>query len=172
MGKCALCGIEHEVLDPTFRRPDAFVRLDPETRNACARADDDLCRIALPATSPRHFIRGTLPVLVTDRPEELWWGLWAEVSEQAFERVLALWSDPDQHREPPFDGECASVIPTSPDTLGLKRTIRLTGPTSRPEFRFAPGVSHPFVQECESGIDSHRAEQWNELLKGGRHRRR
>jgi hypothetical protein len=168
MGKCAFCGIEHQVIDPTFRRPEAFVRLDAATRDAYGKADDDLCRIALPATPSRHFIRGTLPVVVTDRPEELWWGIWAEVSEETFERVLDLWLDPDQAGEAPFDGECANVIPTYPDTLGLRLTVRLTGPSSRPQFRFASGVSHPFVQECESGIDSHKADQWNELVTGRR----
>ena len=166
MGRCSKCGAEHELLDPTFSRPEQYVRLAPALRDSHAKANDDTCRISLPGKSTRYFVRGVLPVSVAGYPDGVWWGIWAEVSEASFRRVLDLWSDPSQQAEPPFQGELASVVPSYPDTLGLPLVIRLTGPTSRPEFRFSGSSIHPFVSECEAGIDLHRAAHWNELIQG------
>ena len=165
MRKCSKCGTEHDLLDPTFRRPEAYVRLAQELRDQHAKADDDLCRITLPDQPGRYFVRGVLPVAVRDRPDGIWWGLWAEVSESSFRRILELWSASDQASEPPTEGALANLIPSYPDTLGLPLIVRLTGPTSRPELRFPPDVEHPFAQECASGVDAHRASGWNELIE-------
>lgn len=164
MRACAKCGEEHELLDPTFRRPEAFVELDTHSQDAHAKANDDLCSIELPGEAARYFVRGTLPVPVEGHAEGVWWGLWAEISEAAFQRTLELWSDPNQATEPPYPGVLANVIPAYPNTLGLPLRVQLTGPTSRPEFRFASDAEHPFVHECRCGIDAHRATEWNELI--------
>jgi hypothetical protein len=166
MRRCAKCGAEHELLDPTFRRPEAYLRLSREVRDAHARADDDLCRIAPPGDEPRFFVRGVLPVSVAGHPAGVSWGVWAEVSEASFARILELWSDADQSSEPPMQGELANVIPAYPDTLGLPLSIHLVGPTSRPEFCFEASAEHPFVSECRAGVDAHRAAEWNELFEG------
>ncbi len=165
MPNCAKCGAEHDLLDPAFRRPDAFVRLDPRSQDEHAKANDDLCRITLPDTAERYFVRGTLPVDVVGQPDGISWGLWAQVPEAAFERILELWSDADQESEPPFEGSLANVIPSYPNTLGIPLRVHLTGPTSRPEFCFASEAHHPFVQECQSGVDAHRASEWNKLIE-------
>jgi hypothetical protein len=167
MTACGICGEEHEFLDPTFRRPEAYVRLDDRMRSENAQADDNLCRISFPGEPSRHFVRGVLPVPVPDRPDGLMWGLWAEVSEAAFRRVLELWSAPDQSSEPPFDAELANVIPSYRDTLGLPMRVFLTGPTSRPRFEFDANVHHPFVEECQRGVTGHRAAEWNKLIEEG-----
>ena len=161
MPACSQCGAEHDLLDPTFRRPDAFVRLDPRAKRDYAKADDDLCRITLPHSEARYFVRGTLPVEVAGHPDGVWWGLWAEISEAAFARILELWSDAEQASEPPFPGSLANLVPSYPDTLGIPLSVHLTGPTSRPEFRFDPGADHPFVQECREGVELHRASEWS-----------
>lgn len=164
MRSCSECGAEHELLDPTFRRPEAYVRLASEVRDEHADADDDLCRITLPGEPARYFVRGVLPVAVRHLPGGIWWGLWAEVPESEFRRILELWSAPDQASESPIKASLANAIPGYPETLGLPLLVRLTGPTSRPELSFAPGADHPFVDECTSGVDPHRASEWNELI--------
>jgi hypothetical protein len=164
MQRCSTCGAEHKLLDPAFRRPEQYVRLAPELRQSHAKASDDLCRISLPEESTRYFVRGVLPVTVFGYPDGVWWGVWAEVAESSFNRIIQLWSEADQKGEPLFQGELANLIPSYPNTLGLRLFIRLTGPTSRPEFRFDAGEHHPFVSECEAGVDAHRAIQWNELI--------
>jgi hypothetical protein len=165
MPVCSICGKEHPVLDPTFRRPEAFERLDSSIREAHAIADDDLCSIKLPGVAARWFVRGVLPVVVVDRSEDLWWGLWAEVSEEAFKRIVELWSAPEQERESPFSGQLANLIPSYPDTLGLPLTVQLTGTQSRPTLRFESANRHPFAHQCETGVDSHQAAEWNRLIE-------
>ena len=164
MRRCSKCGAEHELLDPTFRRPEAYVRLARDVRDEHAKADDDLCRITLPKKPARYFVRGVLPVAVRDLANGIWWGLWAEVPESDFRRILELWSAPDQASEPPIESSLANVIPGYPETLGLPLIVRLSGPTSRPELSFSPEADHPFVDECMSGVDAHRAAEWNERI--------
>ncbi|REJ70393.1 MAG: DUF2199 domain-containing protein [Planctomycetota bacterium] len=161
---CPTCGAEHEILDPIFRRPEAYVQLSRDSQEQHAQADDNLCRITLPECAPRYFVRGTMPVDVEGHSDGVAWGLWAEVAEDVFSRVLELWSNPDQACEPPFDGTLANSVPTYLGTLDLKLQIQLTGPTSRPEFQFARDITHPFVQECLAGIDVHRASEWLSLV--------
>jgi hypothetical protein len=165
MPVCGICGKEHATVDPTFRRPEAFLRLDPAVREAHAKADDDLCSIQLPDSPSRWFVRGVLPVAVVDRAEDLWWGLWAEISEEAFHRIIELWSDPEQAREAPFRGQLANLIPSYSDTLGLPLSVQLTGAKSRPRLRFESARNHPFVQECEAGVYAHQASEWNRLIE-------
>ena len=172
MPACSKCGAEHELLDPTFRRPDAFVELDSRQKDEYAKADDDLCRITLPEAEPRYFVRGTLPVEVAGHPDGVWWGLWAEVSESAFSRILELWSEAEQGSKPPFPGKLANLVPSYPTTLGIPVSVHLTGPTSRPELRFGTETDHPFVRECQAGVDLHRASEWSKPIVGSRAARR
>ena len=74
-------------------------RSRPITASANAKANKDLCRIDDPAGGPaRHFVRAVLPVSVEHRQVPIRWGLWAEVSEEAFRRILELWSQtPSKH---------------------------------------------------------------------------
>ena len=164
MPACSKCGAEHDLLDPTFRRPEAFVELDQRSRDEYTKANDDLCRITLPNVEARYFVRGTLPVEVAGHAAGVWWGLWAEVSESAFSRILELWSDAQQSSEPPFPGALANRVPSYPETLGLPLSVHLTGPTSRPEFHFTSDADHPFVQECRAGVELHRASEWSRSI--------
>ena len=164
MPRCSQCGAEHDLLEPAFRRPEAYVQLGRAAREAHSKADDDLCRITLPRQSPRYFVRGVLTVDVRGVPEGVGWGLWAEVPKAAFLRVVELWSAHDQATEAPFRASLANVIPAYPDTLGLALELQLTGPTSRPELRFSREVEHPFARECEAGVDPHRVSEWSAMM--------
>jgi len=160
MANCPRCGAQHELLDPTFARPDPFVRLGPARQKAFAQATDDLCRIALPDEEPRWFVRCTLPVAVGGQPGGLHWGVWAEVDAAVFARIRELWDAAEQGREAPFAGRLANSIPGYPETQGLPLAVRLTGPETRPEVRFEGAPDHPFVHECRAGVDRHRAAGW------------
>jgi hypothetical protein len=164
MPVCSKCGAEHEVLDPVFARPEAYVRLPRDDAQQHAEANDDLCRIALPDTATRFFVRGTLAVKVAGLEGGMHWGLWAEVGEETYRRIFDLWSDEEQHAEPPFEGALANEIPTYPTTVGLKLSVQLTGPRTRPHFTFANPSPHPFVAECLAGVTLHRAHAWNALI--------
>jgi len=171
MPKCAQCGEDHELVDPIFRRPEAYVVLEDDQREAHARADDDLCRIDLPNASPRLFVRCVLPVAVSDRDTGashgpgpyggpgIAWGLWAEVDEADFARVLERWNDTDQANEPPFAATIANAVPGY-DTCGLSAQVQLTGPTTRPDIVLSPASENTFARQCLAGIDQHLAHTW------------
>lgn len=129
MGACEQCGAEHplEVLELTFRRPDAIVALPAEQRALEARESDDLCQ----TKEGRWFVRGVLPLPVHERDLPYRIGLWVEVDE-------------------------ANAIPSLPATLGLAAALRLTGPTTRPDV-FVADPTHPLYGEQTAGIPFHRA---------------
>jgi hypothetical protein len=67
----------------------------------------------------RHFLRVLLLIPVEGRDKPCSWGIWAEVSAEAYQRALDLWRDPDQGSEPPFPGRLANTCPGYPETQGL-----------------------------------------------------
>ena len=54
----------HDFVDPNFRHPEALLRFESSAREAHAKANDDLCRIALPGDPAHYFLRETLLVAV------------------------------------------------------------------------------------------------------------
>ena len=147
--------------EPSFRRPDAIAALPREGRSGLASESDDLCVLRGFDAPHRFFVRGLVSVRLTDVDDDFCWGVWAEVSEEAFGRIHALWDAPDQDREPSMPGTLANRLPGYPDTVGLAVTVQLTGPTSRPHLVFHPDAEHPFARECVAGVTMHRAAQWS-----------
>ncbi len=160
MPTCETCGAEHELLEPGFRRPDAYLRLADSEQQSYTKANSDLCRIDLPAGDARHFVRAVLPVSVSGYEHRTAWGIWVEVSEFSFNRVLELWSDSDQHLEPPMPATIANSISGYPETEGLGVALQLAGPTTRPQVVLPPDLDHPFANECRVGVSLHRASEW------------
>lgn len=169
MPTCPQCGAWHELLDPAFRRPEAFVRLDAEQKREHARSNDDLCAITLPGEAARLFVRCTLPVRVAGVADGLEWGLWAEVDQQVLDTFVAHWEDPEQGKLPPFVGRLANEIPGYAGTEGLPLEVRATGPTTRPRATFPAGVEHEFARVCRDGVTLHEAAGWV-ARTGGPHR--
>jgi hypothetical protein len=160
--KCATCGEEHDLLEPSFRRPEAVVSLSTEERAERVKENDDLCAIWAASESERHryFVRCLLKVRLLDAEDDTAWGLWAEVEEADFHRILGRWSDPDVAAMPPIEAALANRVPNYPDTIGLPVMLRLTGPTTRPELTFEPSSIHPFALECGEGVCTHRVMEW------------
>jgi len=154
---CKQCDKDHRglPLDVAFSRPDAFLRLKESQRKA-APANDDLCSIH----DKRFFVRGLLEVPVTDASETFGWGLWVEVPEAAFRRILDLWDD-DNPAEPPFEGTIANTTKGYEDLEGQRVMVQLRGDGDRPALTLLPG-DHLLYREQSAGITLHRvAEMWN-----------
>src|SRR5688572_19467293 len=119
--KCATCGEEHDLLDPSFRRPDAVVSLRTDERAVRVKESDDLCAIWAASDGEQHqyFVRCVLKVRLLDAEGETAWGLWAEVAQEDFHRIVEKWSDPEQDRVPPIQAAVANRVPHYPDTVGL-----------------------------------------------------
>lgn len=127
---CATCGKVHARAETEifFKRPDPFLEVPEAERTVRAKVDDDLCMI----DESRFFVRCVLPIPVTDGGKDYCWGVWAEVDELSFRRVLELWSAPEQVNEPAIEARLANEIPYYGSTYGLRVALRLTGPSTRP----------------------------------------
>ncbi|MFT6082036.1 MAG: hypothetical protein ACI8UD_002430 [Planctomycetota bacterium] len=165
MPKCDQCGDEHELLDPMFQRPDAYVTLEEDQREEHARADDDLCRIDLPTEAARMFVRCVLPVKVQGLTSGISWVLWGEIEDAAFARILELWNDDEQANEPPIAITIANSIPGH-QTLGLEAHIQLTSPSTRPNLVLTADTDNEFTKQCLEGVALHQAHLWHQQMAG------
>jgi hypothetical protein len=97
-----------------------------------------------------------MPFAVRQHNRDYCLGVWAEVEREWFDRVFELWDDEKQSEEPPFPGRLANRIPFHADTLGLSVDVRLTGPSTRPQF-FIRHSEHLLYLEQLHGISLHQA---------------
>jgi hypothetical protein len=168
--RCVICGRDHELLEPSFRRPDAVIALSPEERRRRVTENDDMCLMGPGGVDdvPRFFIRTVLPVRLTDVAEYTKWGFWVEIAEEDAKRAWDLWEDPRQAEEPSFAGRIANRVEGYPDTIGLPVQVQLTGPTSRPKASFEPRAVHPLADECRTGVTTQKVLAWlGERVCGG-----
>jgi hypothetical protein len=67
--KCSTCGEEHELLDPSFSRPDVIFTMSAEEKKDRVMESNDMCALRGEGESPdRYFVRCTLPVQLLDAP--------------------------------------------------------------------------------------------------------
>jgi hypothetical protein len=161
--RCSQCGEEHDVfaIEPRYARPDAFVRIPPEERDSRTHAGDDWCRLRdASGQNQQWFLRVTLPFEVRGEGRLLNWGVWVEVSETVYARVMELWEEENQASEPPLPAAMANELPGYPSTLGLQGTMRLQGRNTAPRFILQPELHHPLAAEQRSGIYPERALEW------------
>jgi hypothetical protein len=161
--RCSQCGEEHDIftIEPRYARPDAFVRIPPEERDSRTHAGDDWCRLRdASSQNQQWFLRVTLPFEVRGEGRLLNWGVWVEVSETVYARVMQLWEDENQVSEPPLPAAMANELPGYPSTLGLQGTMRLQGRNTAPRFFLQPGLQHPLAAEQRSGVYPERALEW------------
>lgn len=155
---CAVCGTRHdeETLELSYRRPDAVAALSVEERAFGVFENDDVCVI----DDEHYFLRTTLPMPVNGRLDGYQIGVWVEVSQDVFQRVGDLWTEPGQAAEPPVNVVLANEIRHHPGTLGLPVLLQLTGPKTRPEV-FVIDATHPLGVEQRKGITPHRASEYS-----------
>jgi hypothetical protein len=163
MIRCSRCGESHDIfaIEPSFARPDAYLKIPAEQREACARAGDDWCRLRDPIEDgERFFLRVTLPVEVLGEGRRIRWGVWVEVSQSVYQRSMDLWDEMNQAAEPPLPAVLANQLPDYPSTLGLPGSIRLRGPEMAPHFYLTEGVDHALAREQRSGVYPERIMEW------------
>ena len=152
---CGICGKDHSgaTRDFAMLRPDAFVAL-PKSQKEAAAHNDDLC-----AFDGQYFVRGVLEVRVTDAGGDFGWGLWAQVSEASFRRILKLW-DADVTDVPAFAGTIANQIPglEYAGLLGKRCRVQLRNDGDRPALTLV-SASHRLAVEQRDGITAHRVAE-------------
>ena len=161
--RCSKCGAEHDLsgIEPTFKRPDAFIGVPAAERERRVSHSDDTCLItSVDGKDLTCFLRVMLRVPIRGESRPIGWGLWVEVDAQTYWRVSELWNDEDQNAEPPFTCALANEIPNYPSTLGLPAMMRLERPGVRPSVVLAPGSDHPFALEARMDVHLERALEW------------
>ena len=141
-----------------FRLPDVIHALSDEERGTRCDISTDMCAL----DRERFFLRGLLPLPVSGRTEPYRLGVWAEISLDTFQRIYERWDDADQAEEPPHPATLANSLPLHQvDTLGLRVSIHLTGPKTRPDFHVETR-EHSLYLEQAQGIDEHRAIEYSD----------
>jgi hypothetical protein len=160
---CSVCGEEHEFasMEPTYRHPDAFLEVPPNEHElrTFGGKDERAIRTADDAER-RYFFRAGMPMPVHGESEPCHWGVWVEVSDEAWERVRELWYESDQASEPPFQARLANALLGYEGTLGLPGTFTLTGPSTVPTFVLEPTLDHPLAIEQRNGVPFERRVEW------------
>lgn len=144
-------------MELTFARPEPVDQIPEADRATKVKQNKDLSSIGY----ERFFVRTLLPLPVLERDEPYNLGVWAEVTEEAFFRILDLWDEPDQSTEPAFQATLQNRIPHLPETCDLPVLLHLTGPKTRPTLTVPPSDHPLYVQQCR-GITAHIANEYTQ----------
>lgn len=155
--RCAVCGQDHpdDEIELTYVQPDAIFGLSAAQREARVKENPDFAVL----DDGRFFVRAVLPIPVRGRRREYNIGVWAELDEASFQRVVERWEDKDQANEPAMPGKLANAIRSQPRTLGLDVALRLTGLATRPSVRVVSEL-HPLHGEQAAGVSVHRLQDY------------
>lgn len=145
-------------IEPVFMKPQAFIELSREERDACV-TNTELCIIDKEKPSERIFIRAVMPAVVVGREQPLHWGVWVEFPDLAsVKRYAQLERDPESEGST-FNVMLANRVPGYPDTVGIWGTLTLANPKQR--ARFSPDEDgHPLVEELSDPVPEHRVHEW------------
>ena len=152
---CSRCGEEHAGLpDLSFDAPWHWDGPHGEPD----RLTEDLCRWTDADGNPAFFIRGVLHIPLVDGDDTFGYGAWSSLSEQSFERVVDLWTDPARVHEDPYFGWLSNRLPGYPDTLNLPLDVITAELDLRPAFVLHDG-EHPIIAAQRQGITVARARE-------------
>jgi hypothetical protein len=161
--QCASCGAEHawSELEPSYTYPDAVLAVPATERDSRTVRGADICGVRHAGDVPAQvFLRAVLPIPVRGTAQACNWGIWVELSVAAMDRIYELWSAPEQSTEPPFDARLANALQGYEATLGLRGSLQLVGPKSRPHFTLDGSIAHPLVREQADGVFPERVLEW------------
>lgn len=162
---CAVCGQRHDnlLMDLAFARPDVVAKMSEDERKERVRSSSDLCVLDESTRKSRHFVRCTLFVPVLETGDDFAWGMWAEVSGQDFDLVLATWEDVEP-AETAIAATIANAIPWMQDTLGLPVELYTQGARSRPRL-VVKSESHSLGVQQQSGLTVHDVAEMTKKLR-------
>ena len=155
--RCAFCGQDHpdDDIELTYVQPDAIFGLPAAEREARVKENPDFAVL----DDRRFFVRAVLPIPVRGRRRDYGIGVWAELDEASFQRVVERWEDAGQADEPAMPGKLANAIRSQPRTLGLDVALRLTGLSTRPTVHVVSEL-HPLHTEQATGVSVHRLQDY------------
>lgn len=121
----------------------------------------DLCKVHDAA----FFIRVVLLIPITDNDEHFQWGVWVSLSEENYERYLAVFGSKKELKEEPYFGWFANQLPGYPDCTSIKTNVYFNGGGLRPEILLDHANPHPLCQEQHGGITMKRAKELLKILE-------
>lgn len=157
---CSCCGQRHDGLPFSYRTlAPAYWQESFEGRPDSV-LDDEQCVIG----GTHFFVRARLVLPVVDAEEEFEWEVWVSLSEPNFNRMTALWADPERVNEPPSFGWLSTELPLyEPTTLNLKTMVHNQPVGTRPTIDLEP-TDHPLAVEQRTGITVARVRDIAERL--------
>jgi hypothetical protein len=160
---CERCGDVHEGLpDFGFDAPIYYHETPEAERAERCWLTDDLCVL----DDTHYFVRAVLLVRLAQTLESFGWGVWTSLSQQNYQRYVALWDAPIPEGEGPYFGWLSNRIPFYPDTLNLKVAVHLHDSGERPHLELEP-TDHPLAIDQRQGIAWERARDIVEALVHG-----
>lgn len=161
--KCEVCGAYHPLskMELAFRRPDDIAHWsDRKIKKRCQFNKGTDFYIV---DGERFFLRGVIILPIERSGDDYAIGIWAETSQESFERIYDLWDDPDQNKAAPMRGSLANDILDLHDCSGDPIDICLVDPKKRPRFRILAENSGLWTEQRQ-GISTHRAHEYTSLI--------
>ena len=160
--KCSCCGdmLPAHNIELSFNLPDTVAAFQKKELNERCQYNDDICIL----DKERFFVRGLIPLPIHECEGNYSIGGWAEVSQYDYQKILDLWDDEEQYKEPPIAATLANKIPLNSDTLECDIVVKLTGSTTRPNIIIADEKCSLY-KEQKCGINIHRAYEYAEYLE-------
>jgi hypothetical protein len=161
--RCSSCGEEHDPSDiePSFDRPDAYFDVPAAERAARIVATDGTTVIDDCTPNARFFLRGVLVIPVRGGwPRDgCGWGVWSEVTESEFDRLVAAGNAEERADELPLFGNLANELATFPGSRGIPVRVRIQPPGTAPLVDvLAP--EHPLGAAQTSGVFPEDVLEW------------
>ena len=136
--RCSKCGAEHDLseIELSFDQPAAYFEIPEQERVRRVATNEAATVIDDQTPHTRFFLRGVIviPVRGETARDGFGWGVWVEVSETDFERVIETWDNEDRASESPVPGHLANELGWFKGSLGLPVQLRLQAPDTAPEI--------------------------------------
>lgn len=119
---CGCCGAEKRgIPELAHTTPEEYLTAVDDPGRDVLRMTEDLCEISAGETE-LFFVRGILPIAITDVGDTYCFGVWSTISAADYRRYLPT-IDQDQRDLGPMAGMLANNLPGLPATLGLSLMI-------------------------------------------------
>jgi hypothetical protein len=158
---CSVCGDRHPGPPMAWRSETPDPWPDDDARRPGDSRTPELCVLR---SEGRRFVYGELQVPVAGGDGPLVFGVWAEVAEADFDRLVAAWDSPDRAGE--IAGRLATELPPYPGSTGLEVALRV-GPPQTSTVVVLPPADHPLARDQRQGIDRARVRTIAEVFLHG-----
>lgn len=161
--RCSSCGDEHDPSDiePSFDCPAAYIEVPAEERAKRIVATDGTVVIDDYTPDARFFLRGVLVIPVRSGwPRDgCGWGVWTEVEEAEFDRLVAAGNEPERTNEAPILGRLANELKPFPASQGLPVLLRIQPPGTAPLVDVL-AADHPLGVAQAEGVYPEDVLEW------------